>query len=141
MLQELNVLLIDTRNVSILRAIMLKNVLSNVVFVVSFSRQLVHVTLCYVVGIFIFGMTVIHQEILPKIHSEFNENYPETFLSLPMLFLFSKFFQFSQKSSNFLKVLTKLYGKFHKILGKQEILKKFLDILCKLLRKCWDDLQ
>ncbi len=56
MLQVLNVLLIDMKNVSILTVIILKNRLSHVVFVISFSQQLV---LRYVVGIFTFGMTLV----------------------------------------------------------------------------------
>ncbi len=40
--------------------IMLKNRLSHVVFVVSFSWQLVHIALRCVVGIFTFGMTLVY---------------------------------------------------------------------------------
>ncbi len=60
-LQEFNVLQIDTKKFSILMVIMLKNILSHVEFVVSFSQQLVHTSLHYAVGIFTFRMTLVVQ--------------------------------------------------------------------------------
>ncbi len=45
--------------VSLLMVITLKNKLFDIVFVVSFSRQLVHGTLVYAVEIFAFGMTFV----------------------------------------------------------------------------------
>ncbi len=77
---ELNVMWIDTKHVSILMVIMLKNRLSHVVFVVSFSQQLIHAALRYLVWIFTFGMTIEYHNTLCYMDGLFSSYFYDLFL-------------------------------------------------------------